>query len=180
MISSSRSGQNDSTCVVVIWGPPGVGKTALVEEVYSQFLLNNTRSFALCGWVQVSNPFNLAAFSRSLLSILRPESPQSRNPTRDCSNLLRNHPCLVVIDGLQCMEDFYGLENAGLIYGHRNSCIILITTEKSVTTSLGPDTYAQLHVKPLHWQSARKLFTQVSILSSCIRHHFYLQIFRTF
>lgn len=167
MISSSR-GQNGSTRVIVIWGHPGVGKTALVEKVYSQFMLNRvstTRSFYMCGWVQVSNPFNLMGFSRSLLSVLRPQSPQSPDPIGACSNLVRNNACLVVIDGLQSMENFWELVNARLIYGHPYSCIVLITTEKSVITCMASliPADALLQVKPLNWESSRKLFKQVSV-----------------
>jgi hypothetical protein len=162
------------TPVVVIWGPPGVGKTALVEQVYSEFVLNRLathQQFVLFGWVQLPNPFNLTGFCQTLLSVLRPDLPPSPDPIQHCSHLVCNYPCLVVIDGLQSMEIFWELANARLIYGNPNSCIVLITTENSVVTSmksiLRQD--AMFQVKPLDRKNASDLFRQVSLLSSCIR-----------
>jgi hypothetical protein len=142
LISSSERRPPNDTHVVTVLGRPNIGKDAVdvVSKVCSQLVLSSNwsiPSFELYGWVNVSNsnPFDVRGLSRWLLSVLRPKSsPYSRDPVGECSRLLSERRCLVVINGLKRTEDCSELERAGLIYKHPNSCIVVVTTEESVAT----------------------------------------------
>lgn len=171
MISSSRGHQNNGgTRVLTVWAPPGVGKHSLVAKVYSHYVLtaDPSSSFQLYGWVDVSSnsnnpPSSLEGFfSQILLSHMRPKlttvpvplgTDDTTDPIQDCINLLAKNRCLVVIEGLQSVEDCHKLINARLIYGHPHSCIILITAEQSVAAFWEEKTpHAVCNVKPLNVQ----------------------------
>lgn len=109
----------------------------------SHYVLTDPPPFHLYGWVDVSsssNPLSLEGFTQSLLSYMQPQLPEKEeltdtNPIEDCLKLLTKYCCLVVIDGLQSMEDCWKLINARLIYEHHtDSCIILITADEKVAT----------------------------------------------
>lgn len=160
---SLRDHQN-CTRVVTVWGSPGFGTYEVVAKVYSHYVLTDRSPFQLYGWVDMysnPNPLNLEGFfSLSLLSYMRPQlkdaDPNSNHGLTvedDCINLLTNNRCLVVIDGLQSVEDCQKLIDARLIYGHRNSCVILITEEESVATFWeGTTPHAVCYIKPLNDQ----------------------------
>lgn len=161
MISSRGYQNKGSTCVLTVWGPPGVGKYPLVAKVYSHYMLAADRSrFKFYGWVDVSsnsNPLSLEGFCQSLLWYMQPQLEflfhTTEDPIQDCINLLTKYCCLIVIEGLQSLEDCWVLIDARLVYGHPNSCIILITGEESVATFWKETTpYAVFDVKPLHVQ----------------------------
>lgn len=146
LISSSCL-PNYDTHVVTVLGPPNVRKDAVVAKVCSQLVLSSsinrsTPLFELYGWVNVSRRyFNVQRFSRSLLSVLRPKpkSPyHSTDPVQECSRLLSKRRCLVVINGLQRTQDCSELANAGLIYKHPNSCIVVVTNDEGVATFWRP------------------------------------------
>jgi hypothetical protein len=124
--------------VTKLLGAPDSGKddaAVVVAKVCSQMVLSSTASFELYGWVDVSNsstPFDVGGFCQVLQSRLRANSTYSTDPVGECSNLLRERLCLVVIYGLQSIKDCLALESAGLINTSSHSCIVVVTTEKSV------------------------------------------------
>uniref|UniRef100_A0A0D9XU31 NB-ARC domain-containing protein n=1 Tax=Leersia perrieri TaxID=77586 RepID=A0A0D9XU31_9ORYZ len=130
--------------VISVWGIAGIGKSTFVRTVY-----NLKPQCDMYGWVNVSSPFNLRDFSRSLLLDLHPKGTcfesfsdlteekkeigmfRIKDPIHECHKLLHEHKCLVVIDGLLSTEE-WDLIKAALLSGHSESFIIVITNEESV------------------------------------------------
>lgn len=136
--SETRS-PSDARVVTKLLGTPDSGKddaAVVVAKVCSQMVLSSTASFELYGWVDVSNsstPFDVWGFCQVLQSRLRASSTYySADPVGECSNLLRERRCLVVIYGLRSEDDCLALERAGLINTSSHSCIVVVTAEKSV------------------------------------------------
>ncbi|XP_066336957.1 uncharacterized protein [Miscanthus floridulus] len=147
--------------VVSVWGIAGVGKSALVRNLYYDTMCSGNRMFTMYGWVDVSHPFNLAIFAWSLLSELQSDSPEQNgitNPIQECRQLLENHRCLVVIDGLESTEE-WDLIRHSLVSTHPRSTIIVITTEASIGTHCCANREeAMYNVKSLEDDEARDLF----------------------
>jgi hypothetical protein len=123
-----------------VWGIVGVGKSALIKNLFCDRISLNI--FQKYGWVEVSHPFNLRDFSQSLLLSFDSESIEamdtaysgmmgSRSPILECCAILKQHRCLVVIDGLQSTEE-WDLIHVDLVSESSKSCIIVITTDASV------------------------------------------------
>ena len=88
------------------------------------------------GWVNVSRPFDLMDLSWSLLLDLNGGSLQDgmsvmQDPIQGCHEYLRNHRCIVVIDGLRSTEK-WDLIKAVLELGTTQHCVVVITGEESV------------------------------------------------
>jgi hypothetical protein len=149
--------------VVSVWGIAGVGKSALVRNLYYSIMRDNrgNKMFTMYGWVDVSHPFNLATFAWSLLSELQSDSSQQNgisNPIQECRELLANHHCLVVIDCLQSTEE-WDLIRDSLVSTHPRSVIVVITTEASIATHCCANREeAVYNVKSLEDDEARDLF----------------------
>ncbi|CAD6254132.1 unnamed protein product [Miscanthus lutarioriparius] len=147
--------------VVSVWGIAGVGKSALVRNLYYDTMRSGNRMFTMYGWVDVSHPFNLANFAWSLLSELQSDSPHQNgitNPIQECHQLLENHRCLVVIDGLESTEE-WDLIRHSLVSTHPRSTIIVITTEASIGTHCCANREeAMYNVKSLEDDEALDLF----------------------
>lgn len=155
--------------VVSLWGIAGVGKSWAVRASYYASLSNLPElkiyyDYGHYGWVNVPHPFNLWDFSRSLLLDLHSESIQRgtklriKDPIQECRDILCEHKCLVVIDGLRSTEE-WDLIKASLVFGNSESHVIVITNEESVAT------YCQ-H-KNTQWSTSKgsKLTQQLSISS---------------
>ncbi|CAD6254134.1 unnamed protein product [Miscanthus lutarioriparius] len=96
-----------------VWGIAGVGKSALVRTMY----------FDKYGWVDVTYPFNLRDFSRSLLLDFYSDPVQDmgiRDPTQECHKIIEDNRCLV-IDDLQSMEEWDLIQAALLSRPSRNN-----------------------------------------------------------
>ncbi|KAF7039423.1 hypothetical protein CFC21_049422 [Triticum aestivum] len=156
--------------VISVWGIAGVGKSALVRMVYYEDIQNYNR-FNKYGWINVSHPFNLRDFSRSLLSDLDPEALQGKgtsdfgmmgikDPIQECYKLLHEDKCLVVIDGLQSTDE-RDLIKAALPNGPSKSCVIVVTDEASIATHCAVPDDAVFNVKGLEADEALELFKQV-------------------
>ncbi|KAM0856669.1 hypothetical protein ACQ4PT_048973 [Festuca glaucescens] len=155
--------------VISVWGIAGVGKSALVRNFFCHMILN-TDIFVKYGWVDVSHPFNLRDFSRSLLLNIDSESLQAketaphgkisiRNPIQEVRDLLERHHCLVVIDDLQSKEQ-WDLIKAAFLSISCQSVIIAITTEASIATSCADKEELVFNVKGLQADAAINLFHQ--------------------
>ena len=88
------------------------------------------------GWVNVSRPFDLMDLSWSLLLDLNGGSLQDgmsvmQDPIQGCHKYLRNHRCIVVIDGLRSTEE-WDLIKAILELGTIQHYVVVITGEESV------------------------------------------------
>ncbi|CAL4895594.1 unnamed protein product [Urochloa decumbens] len=137
--------------VIFVWGIAGVGKSSIVRHVYcSEVLARRCSNFERFGWVSVSHPLNVRDLSRSLLLDLHSESLQQcsllriKDPVQECRDLLHEQRCLIVIDGLQSMEE-WNLIKAVLALGVTESSlmsrIIVITNEESIATSCATTTW---------------------------------------
>ncbi|KAE8817898.1 Disease resistance protein RPM1 [Hordeum vulgare] len=159
----------NSSHVISVWGIAGVGKSTLVRNLFCNRILKTTL-FEKYGWVDVSHPFNLRDFSRSLLLDFHSESFQakeaasndtirSKNPIQECRDLLEKHHCLVVIDDLQSKEE-WDLIKAALLSRSSRSVIIAITTEASIATCCVDKEDLVFNVKGLQADGAVDLFHQ--------------------
>ncbi|KAM3393727.1 hypothetical protein ACQJBY_014454 [Aegilops geniculata] len=160
--------------VMSVWGIAGVGKSALVKNMFCDKILN-CKLFDKYGWVDVSHPFNLWDFSRTLLSNLGSENlvvsettadfcmMGSRNPIVECRDILTRHRCLVVIDGLLSTKE-WDLIKAELVYGsNRWNVIIAVTTKQEIASHCrGDKGELVFNVKGLEADTAFELFEKVS------------------
>ncbi|CAD6254082.1 unnamed protein product [Miscanthus lutarioriparius] len=136
--------------VMSVWGIAGVGKSALLKFLFCDTILRDSKlherlkktQFEKYAWVDVSYPFNLRDFSRSLLLNFHSHKLQahmdcdidtvgSNNPIAECRGILERCKCLVVIDGLQSVKE-WDMIQAELVSGSSQNCIIIITTEAGV------------------------------------------------
>ncbi|KAG2611409.1 disease resistance protein Pik-2-like [Panicum virgatum] len=145
-----------------VYGIAGVGKSYIVKHVYCKQVIAG--SFQKYGWVDVSHPFNVRDFSWSLLLDLHSGSLQHgsmlriKDPIQDCRELLRQHECLIVIDGLGSTEE-WDLIKAALVFEHnKRHRIIVITQEESVAKYCSKNN--RWNVEGLKIEDAYDLFTK--------------------
>ncbi|KAM3298197.1 hypothetical protein ACQJBY_039915 [Aegilops geniculata] len=135
--------RSNSSHVVSVWGMTGVGKSSLVRHFYFYTILDGSQ-FEQFTWVDLSYPFNLRGFLRSLLSDFHSE----KDPIQECRQLLQQHKCLVVIDGLQSKEE-WDLIQAAVVSGASKSVIVVITTEASIAAYCTENKELMLNVQGL-------------------------------
>ncbi|CAO2149683.1 unnamed protein product [Urochloa humidicola] len=144
--------------VVSVWGTAGIGKSVVVETIIPK--VRNVSAFDKFGRVHVSHPFNLWAFSRRLLSDMRPGG-HVRYLIEECYKLLHNNRCFVVIDGLQSKEH-WDLIKSKVIRSPSQSCILVVTREESLATHcVATDNNAVCSLKGLEADEGLDLFTKV-------------------
>ncbi|CAM0874884.1 unnamed protein product [Alopecurus aequalis] len=159
----------NSLQVISVWGIAGVGKSALVRNLFCDRILTKGL-FGKYGWADVSHPFNLRDFSRSLLLDFHSESFQAKetvnhgtirfkNPIQECRDLLEQHYCLVVIDDLQSKEE-WDLIKAALLSRSSKSVIIAISTDANIATCCADKEELVFNVKGLQADAAFDLFHQ--------------------
>jgi hypothetical protein len=160
----------DNSLVISVWGIAGIGKSALVRSLYYDFIVLCSSQFKNYRWVDVSHPFDLRDFSRSLIS----DHQSQKDPIKECCELLSKHHCLVVIDDLQSKEE-WDLIQAALISKSSTSIIIVITTEASIATYCTNNEKQVFNVKGLEADAAMELFmkevcllTRYIIYASCV------------
>ncbi|PNT75273.1 hypothetical protein BRADI_1g29370v3 [Brachypodium distachyon] len=143
--------------VMSVHGIRGVGKSALVRNFYYDIMLTDFGSrFQKYSWVNVSYPFNLRDFCRSLLLDFHSETYV---PIQECRQLLENYRCLIVIDELCCVEDWDLIKDT-LLSRASKSFIIVVTTEPRIATHCACKDGLVLNVKPLQADAASDLFTK--------------------
>ncbi|XP_044318738.1 disease resistance protein RGA4-like [Triticum aestivum] len=160
--------------VMSVWGFTGVGKSALVKSMFCdkiQVVKNNL--FQKYGWVDVSHPFSLWDFSRTLLSNFGSEKLQdtehtylysmgSTNPVTQCREILKKQKCMVVIDGLQSTKEWDLIKTQLLPESNRWNVIIVVTTEKEIASHChGDKGHVLFNVKGLDDDTAVELFEKV-------------------
>lgn len=162
--------------VMSVWGIAGVGKSSLVKRMFCDKILNS-KLFKKYAWVDLSHPFNIWDFSRSLLLSFDSEKLQtkmnaehdtmgSKNPVSECRKMLQNKSrCLIVIDGLQSTAEWDWIK-AELLPGsnakNTKNLIVVIASEESIATHCcGPKGPYMYNVKGLGPKAAFHLFTKV-------------------
>ncbi|KAL6868110.1 hypothetical protein ACP4OV_014955 [Aristida adscensionis] len=151
--------------VMTVWGIAGVGKSALCRNLYFDRMLDKNQLFEKYCWVDLSHPFNLRDFCRSLLLDFHSGSLHSlgiKDHIQECRHILKEHRCLVVIDNLLSMEEWDSIQTA-LVSRPSSSIIIVITTEATIATHCADNEEAVFNVKGLEAEAAYKLFKKQSL-----------------
>lgn len=130
-----------------MFGIAGVGKSYIVRYVYYKEMVDKDKQFDKFGWIEVSHPFNMWDFSWSLLLDLHSgclkhgSMLRIRDPIQECREVLEKNACLIVIDGLQCKDDWDQIKDGLAIINHdqtrrrrKSSRIIVIANEESIAT----------------------------------------------
>jgi hypothetical protein len=79
------------------------------------------------------------------------------DPIQECHKLLKEHPCLVVIDDVQSTEE-WDLIQPSLVSRHSKSVIIIITTEESTATYCADNEEVVFNMKGLEAQASFDIF----------------------
>jgi hypothetical protein len=175
--------------VISVWGIAGVGKSAIVRNVYSHIMLGlpqhlktATESLRL-GWihrmeyamyssVDVPHPLNLADLSSRMLLDFHSDNihgkentavgiMEGQDPIEVCRKFLCEEKCLVIIDGLQSKDDWDYIK-AAFIPETTKSCIIIITNDSSVAHHCVANNEDRVvNVKGLEVDVALSLFKKV-------------------
>ncbi|VAH23305.1 unnamed protein product [Triticum turgidum subsp. durum] len=151
----------DNPGVISLWGPAGAGLSTLVRILYYSLMLRSDASWEWeyqerpvpvifqqkikrFSWVDVPHPFNLTDFSWRLLLDFHSDDLQAKkiaalgimegqDPIQQCSKILSDDECVVVIDGLRSTDD-WDLIKAAVLPDPITSHIIVIANAASVAT----------------------------------------------
>ncbi|CAD6254807.1 unnamed protein product [Miscanthus lutarioriparius] len=173
--------------VTSVWGIAGIGKSIVVRSVYCHLMLVeqwlkyrehqvhvlvwNRQNFTMYSWADVPHPFNLTDLSWRLLRDFYSDDldakstaaigiMEGQDPIQECRRYLREHRCLVVIDGLRSKDD-WELIKAAFLPDSTKACIVVITNEESVARHCVDNKEHQLvNVKGLEADRALDLFKE--------------------
>ncbi|CAM0908482.1 unnamed protein product [Alopecurus aequalis] len=151
----SSKARVNSPPVMSVWGIAGVGKSALVKNLFYDRVLSCTNQYEEFYWVDVSHPFNL----RDLYLTLLPNFHSEIDHMDECHNLLNKSKCLIVIDDIRSIKE-WDLIQPALVSKHSMSVIIVITTEASIATYCTNTEDLVYNVKALEAHSSIDLFKQ--------------------
>lgn len=180
-----------SSSVMSVWGTNGVGKSASVRNLYYRKLCDDTKPFEKYGWVDVSHPFDVRDFSQTLFQELSSDSLEATaDAMEECGKIVKNHRCLIVIDGLHSKEEWNMIEDA-LLPGPEDkpkSIIIVITSEVSIALRCAGREEFVLNIKCLEDDAAFRLLKKevrysedksfvYFFLHACFRRNFPVLIF---
>nr|XP_051189765.1 disease resistance protein Pik-2-like isoform X3 [Lolium perenne] len=143
--------------VMSVWGISGVDKSALVRSIYrGQMTRQYSHRWGKFAWVNIACSQDLEEFYRSLLwdlcSITTEAEENEYRANRymsyekRCCDILREHRCLLVIDGLEHMkqwDEIYTALNLGAAKGRT----IAITEQKSIALHCADNADLVCHVK---------------------------------
>ncbi|KAL6885541.1 hypothetical protein ACP4OV_010320 [Aristida adscensionis] len=156
--------------VVSVWGMSGVGKSYLIQHFYRKQRHSWGREYKF-GWVDVSRPFHVRDFCRSLHSQLNPAPQMStiKDPIQECREYLQrteNHSYFIVIDGLQRTQDWESIKpifelNTSSSNNSKPNVVIIITNEESVASYCSKEEGRVWNVKGLEVGHAIELFKKV-------------------
>ncbi|GJM95946.1 hypothetical protein PR202_ga12742 [Eleusine coracana subsp. coracana] len=121
----------DALQAISVWGVAGVGKSALVRNSYYDIMLNNHHLFD------------------TKMGI--------RDPIIECSNILKNRACLVIIDDLQSKEEWDMIQDA-LISRPSRSVMVVITNEEKIASYCADRNDLIFNAKGLQIDAAIELF----------------------
>ncbi|WVZ53249.1 hypothetical protein U9M48_004219 [Paspalum notatum var. saurae] len=143
----------ENSPVVSVWGIPGVGKSALVRSL-CHIKVQEQHVFEKHGWVDVSHPFDINLFCRSLLlQFGSVNSLQANDEARDsieqCREVLSAHTYLVVVDDLQSAQDWDVIVEAALVSRVSRSVIVVITNEDTIALRCAGRKDLVFNVNPL-------------------------------
>lgn len=144
--------------VMSVWGIAGVGKSALVRNLYHNKQNHTNNAYKKCIWVDIQHPFNLTDFCQSLLTQFHSCSPDpNEDPVRECHGLLKDNWCLLVIDNLQSAEEWDLIQDA-LAFRTSGSAIIVITNEERIALHCADRKDLVFNIKALEIRAAVDLF----------------------
>lgn len=152
--------------VISLWGIAGVGKSALVRNIYEH--VHHKKS-----WVDVPHPFRLMEFSRRLLlgfyskDLHAQETAavgimEGQDTIQACCHFLQQYECAIVIDGLRSTHDWDSIKAVFLSEPTQSSRIIVITTEETVATHCALDKRRVHNIKGLDAKDALRLFKEIA------------------
>lgn len=138
----AKARMNENCHVMSVWGIAGVGKSALVKELFDY--IGKERQYEYHHWVDVSHPFNLRDFHRSIPSDFRVEE----------------HGWLIVIDDIRSKQE-WDLMQSSLVPRSSRSVIIVITTEASIAAYCSNGEDIVFNVKGLEAAASSSLFKKI-------------------
>jgi len=149
--------------VISVCGIPGIGKSELVRYFYYNRMLERRQFFHQYAWVNVSHPFNIRNFCRSLLSDLH-LAMVVKNHIQLCRRFLKENRCFVVIDNLQSNQEWDLIKHA-LKPEDSRSVIIVITNEATIGKYCADSDELIINVTCLEPKAAIDLFEKVCFLT---------------
>jgi tetratricopeptide (TPR) repeat protein len=153
-ITNLRASATESLGVICIYGPPGVGKTALVNKLAQQLYENNRDQFPDgVLWSDLEVERSLESVLQNILVAYGFKDPYS-NVKQSVRNLLNNKRALWVLDGADRMARGGGLAT---LVELRGNCTVLVTSRSSEVVS-GYKSELQI----LSPESSLKLFQIIS------------------
>lgn len=174
--------------VISVWGP-GDDKSILIKILYKG-IMNRSKEFdgvkfERHSWVDVPHPFTLKVFAQRLFldfhsndirasQIIAIGMMGEAGIIKQCCEFLSEEDCLVVINGLQFMDD-WDMIKSKIFFKPTRGCILVITNEEAVATHCVKDhQYNALYVKDLEVDTAIATLVNKVITVNSVRRMFFI------